>query len=380
MSADSKKFGFQANNRVFRSESITGFTIIELVVVAVIISVLFGASLTLIEYQQKSGLQASLEEMTAVVRDVQKKSATQESGVLWGIRFSRPSSGSSKYEVFQGTAYDAGKVVKSLALGRGGEFSGILPGGFFDLFFYPNGAASRDATITISSPGVKFTAVIIVRVSGKIISNMEKGLIGYWLFDEGSGFLALDASSKRRSGSITGTPPPLWETSLNCKSGVCLNFQAANSDLVSGIFQESLSKFSILGWVRVEPGSGGGGRGGIFSGLGSGNGFSGEFISNRIPNFWTEPPAGGENFSLSSSISGWHHLAFVYDGATRRIFVDGLEKGSSLLAGASFSPTSFIMGKRVSVSEFFDGWLDEVKVYNRALDAKEILAQYNSMN
>lgn len=353
----------------------SGFTIIELAIVAIIISVLFGASLSLINYQQKSGLQASLDEMTAVIRDTQKKSITQESGGTWGVRLSRPSSGPSGYEVFQGTAYDINKVVKSLTLGRGAEFSGILPGGFLDLFFYQNGASSKNITITISSPGVKFAGIITVRISGKLVSNLEKGLVGYWLFDEESGSLALDASGRGRSGTITGSPPPLWDTPANCKSGSCLKFQEAGQDIVSGVFPEEFSKFSIVGWTRIESGAGS-----IFSGLDvSGAGFSGEFVPNRIPSIWTNPPVGGQNFSPGSGITGWRHLAFVYDGATRKIFIDGLERGSSPLVGASFSPTSFTMGKRASASDFFGGWLDEIRVYNRALDANEIIAQYNTM-
>lgn len=355
-----------------------GFTIIELVVVAVISGILFGASLSMIDYQQKSGLQASLEEMTAVVRDIQKRSITQESGALWGIRLSRPPSGPSKYEIFRGTVYDADKIVKSLSLGRGAEFSGILSGGFLDLFFYQNGAASKNATIVISSPGVKFTGVIIVRVSGKIVSGLEKGLVGYWLFDEGAGSLVLDASGGGHLGNVAGTPPPLRDTSANCKSGNCLKFQESASAMVSGDLQKNFSKFSIAGWVKIENS---GTYGGIFSAIGAGNSFSGEITFPRKPAIWSEPPAGGESFDLNQSLASnvWYYLTFIYDGATRKIFVDGTEKGSNSLAGADFSPATFLMGKRVSVPEFFSGWLDEIRVYDRALDAKEVFAQYNIM-
>jgi hypothetical protein len=77
----------------------------------------------------------------------------------------------------------------------------------------------------------------------------------------------------------------------------------------------------------------------------------------------------------------WHHIVGTYDGATVRLFVDGTEIGEGTLA-------SFDIGYDMPLSndlfigsyngDFgFDGLIDEVSIFNRALSAAEVLARFN---
>ena len=75
----------------------------------------------------------------------------------------------------------------------------------------------------------------------------------------------------------------------------------------------------------------------------------------------------------------WTHLATTYDGTTQRFYVNGVLVGSAnpVVAGTSNTIVQAngalrIGGDASSTGEFFQGLIDEVRVYNRALSAAEI--------
>ena len=73
-----------------------------------------------------------------------------------------------------------------------------------------------------------------------------------------------------------------------------------------------------------------------------------------------------------------HHVVATYDGATLKIYLDGIEVDSST-ASVSMGANTIV----VSIGEdsatggvFFDGRLDEVAVYDRALTGAEVAKHY----
>lgn len=78
-----------------------------------------------------------------------------------------------------------------------------------------------------------------------------------------------------------------------------------------------------------------------------------------------------------SGVSGqeWHHLLFTADGLTTKSYLDGVERASG-----SFSPV-YNNDLEIGVSDnanFFNGSVDEVRLYSRALTATEATEHYNS--
>ena len=70
----------------------------------------------------------------------------------------------------------------------------------------------------------------------------------------------------------------------------------------------------------------------------------------------------------------WTHLAATYDGATFRLFVNGVQAGAAAVKAAA---TVSALPLRIGASargENFQGTLDEVRLYNRALTAAEVAA------
>ena len=82
---------------------------------------------------------------------------------------------------------------------------------------------------------------------------------------------------------------------------------------------------------------------------------------------------GGSNIAGTVVSTGWHHLAAVQDIATdqRRIYVDGVLVGSGSPRDSD-GVGNLVIGAADGVNEFFQGILDEVRIYNRNLSDSEI--------
>lgn len=85
-----------------------------------------------------------------------------------------------------------------------------------------------------------------------------------------------------------------------------------------------------------------------------------------------------------ASLNAWHHVCGTYDGSYMRIYVDGLEDGNLAVApGGALSgiSTPVSIGARGSGTQTSNlQSLDEIKIYNRALTADEIKAEYDAQN
>ncbi len=81
------------------------------------------------------------------------------------------------------------------------------------------------------------------------------------------------------------------------------------------------------------------------------------------------------NGTAQVAASTWTHLAATYDGANIRIFVNGTQAATVAQTGAITTSTGVLhIGGNAIWPEWFQGLIDEVRIYNRALSATEIQA------
>jgi len=80
------------------------------------------------------------------------------------------------------------------------------------------------------------------------------------------------------------------------------------------------------------------------------------------------------------SFGTWHHFAGTWDGLTARVFVDGVEAASGpLMANLAFdSAFGLHVGSSQGGSLPWNGRIDELRLYDRALDATEILELFQN--
>jgi hypothetical protein len=73
--------------------------------------------------------------------------------------------------------------------------------------------------------------------------------------------------------------------------------------------------------------------------------------------------------------NNWHHTVAVYDGAEMSIYLDGVSVAHLTAAGNIQQKISDIwIGSQAGGYNQFGGLLDEVKIYNNALNSSQILA------
>ena len=84
---------------------------------------------------------------------------------------------------------------------------------------------------------------------------------------------------------------------------------------------------------------------------------------------WREPA--GIGGPTANPVNAWTHVALTYDGSTLRLYVNGTQVATHAGAAArSRPPTNPLwIGGNSPYGEYFQGLIDEVRVYNRALTA-----------
>ncbi|MFN2500367.1 MAG: LamG domain-containing protein, partial [Pyrinomonadaceae bacterium] len=79
-------------------------------------------------------------------------------------------------------------------------------------------------------------------------------------------------------------------------------------------------------------------------------------------------------------INAWTHVAATWDGATMKLFVNGVQQAQTLAVSPPINsgtgPT--LIGANGSGVYHFAGLIDEVEIFNRALSASEVQSLYNA--
>ncbi len=71
----------------------------------------------------------------------------------------------------------------------------------------------------------------------------------------------------------------------------------------------------------------------------------------------------------------WYHIAGSYDGSEVVLYVNGMAVASVPRSGLiATNSTALYLGNRADAARAFDGSLDEVRIWDRALSAAEIAA------
>jgi hypothetical protein len=112
--------------------------------------------------------------------------------------------------------------------------------------------------------------------------------------------------------------------------------------------------------------------------------------NNGVPEIiFTTDTSSGEELVVESGgafpdDSGWHHVAAVYDGAAVRLYGDGVLIGGPVPQSGAFDarPNALCVGASGETCNEVDGWfsgaIDDVRIYDRGLDAAEVATLYEA--
>ena len=213
--------------------------------------------------------------------------------------------------------------------------------------------------------------VLVLSPSARVHAS-SSGLVASYSFNEGSGTTATDSSGNGNNGTISGAT---WTTAG--KYGSALSFNGASSRVVisDSASLHLSSGMTLEAWVspKTAPTT------------------WQDVIYKQNDIYFLEagssvsknPPAVGATFSshgdqfmagLSSlPAQTWTHLAATYDGATLLLYVNGAQVASRSMTDTLASSTNALqIGGDAAFGQYFNGTIDEVRIYNRALAPAEI--------
>jgi len=211
------------------------------------------------------------------------------------------------------------------------------------------------------------------------------GLVGWWKLNETGGRDVADASGNGNVGKILNGQPR-WQTSGG-KIGGALLFDG-QGDYVQ-VANESNFDFTgevtVTAWIKV-------------------NRFDREWqaIVTKGDSAWriqrhqdtaaiefacsglqipSGSPYGGLYGNKAVNDGKWHHVAGLYDGEKMYIYVDGVVDVSQPASGAIGTNNHPVyIGENAEMTErFWNGLIDDVRVYNYALSEGQIVALYNEV-
>ena len=208
------------------------------------------------------------------------------------------------------------------------------------------------------------------------------GLVAYWPFDETSGVVAHDQSGNSNNGTLLCNnnclPLPGW---IAGQRNGGLNFSGPN-DFVSVPDNAGLrvtNAFTVSFWLRKTTGTvglnyigkGGAGRA---NGFNIATGTPGNYLYINLYSNGIQTGRCATGAILQDQI--WQHFAFTNNGSAITIYVNGVANVTCNGAAAAGSDNSPLLIGGINPANP-DGILDEARIYNRALSAREIAAVYN---
>ena len=201
------------------------------------------------------------------------------------------------------------------------------------------------------------------------------GLVGAWSFNAGTGTTATDSSGFGNTGTLNGAT---WTQSGQLGSALLFDGvndrvdipDSASLGLTTGMTLEAwVRPTTTTGWRSVLVKERPGGR--VYSLYSSDN-------AGRPSTYLRLKSDVGLVGPAALPANTWSHVATTYDGTTHRLYVNGSQVASVSRSGKiGTSPRPLRIGGNAVFGEWFNGTIDEVRVYNRALTAAEISADRN---
>lgn len=220
-------------------------------------------------------------------------------------------------------------------------------------------------------------------------TGVDTGLKGYWSFNsqDMTSTLAYDRSGARNTGTLSGPVRGIGRV------GQALNFDGTN-DYVDNSNSAVLkpTNFTLSTWTYADTGDATTYRlifNPSYSDSGWDNGWS---LSQADDTATSGPyvvrwgdgtnPSAGTITGSTNIVGGWHHAVVTFDGTTMSLYVDGVLENSANASTLAYSGTNLNSytgggGSGGLGLNYFDGRIDETRLYSRALSTAEVKALYD---
>ena len=274
----------------------------------------------------------------------------------------------------RGTCWGTLSLPTTNCTAEGGTTTGIFTQVFTGLtagtLYYYRGYATN-STGTAYSPDGTFTTLSYPIPMSK------------WNFNEGSGCVANDLYGGNNGTLATNCPTisPSWVVG---KIGNALNFNGTSNNVLvnDSVNLNFTTSMSVSAWIKwnIVPSTGA-----AYATIVNKNGDSQYRLQHNVTNSKFEfgiKTNGGDTYitSLTSPVVGvWYHLVGTWDGNLIKLYVNGvLEKTGTRTGTIPSSIVPLKIGSSSLDARWFNGIIDEVNLWNKALTQEEVTQVYSS--
>ena len=221
-----------------------------------------------------------------------------------------------------------------------------------------------------------------VQVAPPSACGSDPSLVGCWPMNEGSGTTAID-SGALPANNVTFAGDPTWVAGQS-GSAISLNGSSQYGTTPDEASLDIANQITLAAWIKparqatqdlIKKAA-----------MDTTNGYE---LSSASTDASSPAPkkvfvrlnqvASANTYRVNSTSdypfdgNTWMHVAATYDGVTIRLYINGIQEGSmaaSIAIATNSLPLS--IGAQSDGQRFFQGALDQVRVYNRALSADEV--------
>lgn len=228
------------------------------------------------------------------------------------------------------------------------------------------------------------TGVDINNLNADGLTVMQRSLewamlpIAWWKFDESSGSTADDAV-----GSHNGTAYSTTWTTGHVDGGLQFNGTDSRVEVPNASSLQLTSAISVAAWMRCDSSSswpnGSVTAPIVRKGTSEPCNYAVHVANGKLTMCLDENDTAGAHGNTTLNVGQWYHLAATWDGSTVRLYVNGVLDNTPASKAAPVGTDTRLLniGGR-SGGERFNGRLDDVRLYSRALTAGEVAALANA--
>lgn len=207
---------------------------------------------------------------------------------------------------------------------------------------------------------------------------LARGLVGCWLFNEGTGDKAFDLSLNGNDGALTNMDPATdW---VGGKDGWALDFDGVDDYILVPDREVLANTLGLTVEMWFNPDILLSVDGNVYRALEKGDTYF--FLQGNGSTIGT----GGQNFLVKRAGTGyfaeigqpldanrWYHLVGTFDGNDIRVYLDAVLKDTTNVGGAIDDDNLDLRIGSDDSGKYFDGKVSITRIWNRALTASEIL-------
>jgi hypothetical protein len=202
-------------------------------------------------------------------------------------------------------------------------------------------------------------------------SRLRAGLVGHWI-GGGSGLTWFDRSGYNNHGTLTGGP--LWTLGEGGKRNA-LSFDGTDDYVqisrASGLFDFTNEIKTLSLWIR--PNVNNINQTLLGKGVDANTGWELIVLSSGLVAYTNNGGAFSDCQSTTVvPTTSWTHVALTVDGTTERLYINGRQEDTGTTNNITNTTTDLFIGQRETNGLRFNGLIDDVRIWNRALSAAEI--------